>query len=326
MRIAATIIWQIVYLNGIRVHQYILAVTLSMGSIAHADEFWLQPTALPLAVQNAVSLYENESLSDPFEAVRIEDRPGELGALFASLDQRIPPIHTYAYGLAPEQAVDATDPAPDKESGSAESRMIQFIRRYESGSRGYDSVWYGNRYPLPQRPTEMTLCQIKDWQLQARRYQASTAIGMYQLVGGTFRSMIEELGMDCSLKFNQRIQDRIGLALLNRRGWLEFKAGKLSVIDFAHELAGEWAAFPASKGPDRGKSRYWRVAGNRHGIELDAYLAFLTDLRENLNDIGAEAPDVVVAAEERADPALEAAVAESEQPPPVKLMIRSFSR
>lgn len=130
----------------------------------------------------------------------------------------------------------------------------------------------------------MTICEVRDWQLEARKHQASTAIGLFQIVGGTYRSLLDRLQLPCDTPFDSRTQDMLGLALLHGRGWEEFKSGRMSVQDFAYELAGEWAAFPSPYGRNKGFSRYRGIAGNRHQIELGEYMAFLTDLDARIRD------------------------------------------
>lgn len=160
--------------------------------------------------------------------------------------------------------------------------MISYIRRFEAGRDGYDAVWHGNRTPLPARPTEMTICEVRNWQLTAARRQASTAIGLFQIVGGTYRSLLDRVSLPCDTPFNEKTQDMLGLALLMGRGWHDFKAGRMSVEDFAYELAGEWAAFPAPHGENKGFSRYRGIAGNRHLVGLDDYMTFLRDLERKI--------------------------------------------
>ncbi|MBU2957601.1 hypothetical protein, partial [Paracoccus sp. C2R09] len=168
--------------------------------------------------------------------------------------------------------------------GAVQDLIIGFIKRFEAGKGGYDAVWARNRTPLPSRPTEMTICEVRDWQLEARKHQASTAIGLFQIVGGTYRRLLDGLQLPCDTPFDSRTQDMLGLALLHGRGWQEFKSGRMSVQDFAYELAGEWAAFPAPYGRNKGFSRYRGIAGNRHQIELGEYMAFLTDLDARIRD------------------------------------------
>lgn len=233
-------------------------------------------------IQLASALYAAEPAPDPHKAIRLDDAPSELDGLYAALAARTAPLVIRTFPATPSapQAPDSTALGPTTFApGSAEDIMIRFIRRFEAGRSGYDAVWHGNRTPLPARPTGMTVCEVRDWQLEAGRRQLSTAIGLYQFVGGTFRRLLAEMDLSCTTPFDSHTQDRMGLALLHSRGWEQFKAGTMTVENFGFELAGEWAAFPAPYGEHKGFSRYRRVAGNRHQVELPAFLAFLRELR-----------------------------------------------
>jgi muramidase (phage lysozyme) len=265
-------------------HRLLITALLSCGfpCSSGAQDYWSEPGNIRSAVAAAAALYADEPAHDPYRAVVLDDSPPELAAIYAALDERLPPTRIYSFSNDPTAGPDYSSLPSTFPPGSAEDIMIGFIRKHEAGRRGYDSVWSGNRHPLPRRPTEMTVCGIRDWQIEAAKGQASSAIGLFQIVGPTFRSITAKMNLGCDLLFDPKTQDRIGLALLYGRGWAEFKAGTMSVADFAYELAGEWAAFPAPYGANKGFSRYRNIAGNRHQIGLSAYLAFLTGLRTGI--------------------------------------------
>lgn len=266
---------------------------------ASAEGYWSLPKNIEGAILAASALYDAEPEYDPHKPVVIDDRAPELTALYDEMDERLAPMRIYTFSAKPEEAHDITKIPTTFLPGSAEDMIVSLIRRFEAGKKGYDSVWYGNRHPLPQKPSEMTVCEVRDWQLAARKVQKSTAIGMYQIVGGTYRRVIEQMQLPCDLKFDAKTQDRIGLALLYGRGWAEFKAGTMKVEDFAYELAGEWAAFPAPYGEHKGMSRHRGIAGNKHLIALPEYLAYLHEIRRKIGSGDAtsteEQLDLVVA-------------------------------
>lgn len=282
-----------------------LAVMVSAGAVS-AQETWERTADLTVAIREAEDLYAAEPVYDPYAAIAIGGRAKELAAMYAGLDSKLPPMRIYTFGAdADADAIDYSQIPTSFAEGSPEDRIVRFIRQFEAGARGYDAVWAGNKTPLPRRPTEMTVCEVRDWQIAAARRQKSAAIGLYQIVGGTFRTVLSNLELPCDTKFDAATQDRIGLALLYGRGWQEFKAGTMSVEDFAFELAGEWAAFPAPYGKDKGFSRYRNIAGNRHLIGLPEYLAFLRGLRAEISQkdsvaetVAPEEDDVGVAAQE----------------------------
>ncbi len=261
-----------------------IALVLMVGAgSAHAQEEWERTSDLTAAIRQAADLYAAEPAYDPYASIAIGGRAKELEAMYAALDAKLPPMRIYTFGASDEPgAIDYSLIPTSFAEGSPEDRIVRFIRQFEAGAAGYDAVWAGNKTPLPHRPTKMTVCEVRDWQVAAARRQKSSAIGLYQIVGGTFRTVLSNLDLPCDTKFDAATQDRIGLALLYGRGWREFKAGTMSVEDFAFELAGEWAAFPAPYGKDKGFSRYRSIAGNRHLVGLSEYLAFLRGLRADI--------------------------------------------
>lgn len=259
-----------------------IALWACAASSVAAEGYWTLPQNIDASIVAASELYDAEPEHDPHKPVLIDGRSPELTALYDGMDERLAPMRIYTFSDKPEEARDIAKIPTTFLPGSAEDMIVSLIRRFEAGEKGYDSVWYGSRHPLPKRPTQMTVCEVRDWQLAARKVQKSTAIGMYQIVGGTYRRVLEQMHLPCDLKFNAKTQDRIGLALLYGRGWAEFKAGTMKVEDFAYELAGEWAAFPAPYGEHKGMSRHRGVAGNKHLIALSDYLTYLHDIRAKI--------------------------------------------
>lgn len=278
----------------------IVTAAMSLPSLAVAQSYW-ETGSLPEAPEALqLALYTPTSEADPDRIRVVEGDTPELAPAKAAIEERLAPLKIYTFtSSAPEArmaAVTTTYPA-----GSPEDRMIRFIQRYEAGAGGYDAVWSGSAVPLPRPPTQMTVCEVRDWQIRAAGKQASTAIGLYQFVGGTLRRVLGLLNLPCDQKFDAKTQDQLGMALLFEGGWSEFKAGAMTIEDFGYELAGTWAAFPAPYGPDRGYSRYRGIAGNRHQVELPDYMGFLTSLRRTIAEYVApvaDAPAMKTAAEE----------------------------
>ncbi|OEO32757.1 hypothetical protein VW23_009935 [Devosia insulae DS-56] len=149
--------------------------------------------------------------------------------------------------------------------------LLDFIAGLETnrqGQAGYETIiGYRNEKPgaLTRPITEMTLEELlaeqKRW---VRNLKApSGAAGRYQIIRPTLLSLIAELGVPLSSKFTPELQDRFGLALLQRRGWSPFAANTLSLQDFGNRLAREWASFPvlsrqqgAHRTVERGESYY----------------------------------------------------------------------
>lgn len=146
----------------------------------------------------------------------------------------------------------------------------EVIGRAESGGGNYNMV-YGNRRP-PKPLTEMTVAEIRDYQRQlVRNGSPSSALGFYQFIGPTLQSLIDEgvVGMD--EKFTPAVQDRAGLALMERRGLSAWREGRLSDEAFADRLAQEWAGLPTASG----RSYYAGDGLNKATVGRSAVMAAL---------------------------------------------------
>jgi len=137
-------------------------------------------------------------------------------------------------------------PAPAK-------RLLDFIGSKEA-PRGYDTV-FGNRMdrmpkPLTTMTVDETIAQGK-WRTDTF---GSSAAGRYQFMRATLASLKQTERLTGRERMTADLQDRLGYALLLRRGYAKFMAGQLSVAGFGLALAQEWASFPvlaATKGAHR---------------------------------------------------------------------------
>ncbi|MFG5382827.1 hypothetical protein [Yoonia sp. R2-816] len=145
----------------------VVAFTSMLATQSHAqmNEYWTIPDTLDHAIESAKQLYpENENPTHP-EIIALDQEPVELHGLYATLNARHASmkIVTFPRPPAPLQEI-PTSFAP----GSLEDQMVGFIHKYEAPEKGYDAVWNKNKHPLPRAPTQMTVCEVRDWQLQAR--------------------------------------------------------------------------------------------------------------------------------------------------------------
>lgn len=137
-------------------------------------------------------------------------------------------------------------PAPAK-------RLLDFIGSKEA-PKGYDTV-FGNRMAqMPKPLTTMTVDEVIAQGKWRTDTFGSSAAGRYQFMKATLQSLKQTEGLTGREVMTPEMQDRLGYALLRRRGYAKFMAGQLSVTGFGLGLAQEWASFPvlaATKGQHR---------------------------------------------------------------------------
>lgn len=137
-------------------------------------------------------------------------------------------------------------PAPAK-------RLLDFIGSKEA-PKGYDTV-FGNRMAqMPKPLTTMTVDEVIAQGKWRTDTFGSSAAGRYQFMRNTLASLKQTERLTGREVMTPALQDRLGYALLLRRGYAKFMAGQLSVAGFGLGLAQEWASFPvlaATKGAHR---------------------------------------------------------------------------
>ena len=89
--------------------------------------------------------------------------------------------------------------------------------------------------------------------MQPQEGRASSVAGAYQIKHSTLLSLVKELGLTGDEKFDKAMQDRLAVALLNRRDYDDYLAGGITTRRMVRNLSGEWASFP--EGPSN-ESRY----------------------------------------------------------------------
>ncbi|MFY9292814.1 MAG: hypothetical protein WAP03_19285 [Methylorubrum rhodinum] len=180
-------------------------------------------------------------------------------------------------------------PAPAK-------RLLDFIASYEA-PRGYDTV-YGNRMrDMPRPLTSMSLADVIISGPSRTKKFGSSACGRYQFMTATLKDLRKSLGLTGGERFDAAFQDRLGYALLKRRGVDRFLAGGMSVTEFALQIAKEWASFPvlaAVQGQhrrvQRGQSFYVGDGLNKALVPADRVEQFLHEL---LAGVAAAEPVIV---------------------------------
>jgi muramidase (phage lysozyme) len=121
---------------------------------------------------------------------------------------------------------------------------------------------------------------VMHWQQEyVRQGSVSSAVGRYQIVRPTLTGLVARLKLDPNARFDEAMQDRLAIALLERRGAVEYVEKKLSREQFAANLAKEWAALPKVAGDKPGESYYADDGINQSRVSIDEIYQALAGLR-----------------------------------------------
>lgn len=134
----------------------------------------------------------------------------------------------------------------------------------EGESRNNYNAYYGNATNKDIRFTEMTIQEVMEWQEQyVKNGSPSSAVGKYQIIRPTLEGLVIEHRLDPATKYDEATQDKLAIALIERRGVKEYSRGKISREEFAHNLSQEWAALPAAVG-DKPAASFYEGDGLNH--------------------------------------------------------------
>jgi conjugal transfer mating pair stabilization protein TraG len=133
--------------------------------------------------------------------------------------------------------------------------LLDLIAQAES--RGNYNAYFGNASNTEVKFTEMSVAEVLDWQKAfVAQGNPSSAVGRYQIINTTLAGLVQELDLQGSEMFDEAMQDRLALALLERRGVVAYINGRIDAKQFAAELAKEWAGLPRILGDAPEKSYY----------------------------------------------------------------------
>jgi muramidase (phage lysozyme) len=147
------------------------------------------------------------------------------------------------------------------------------------GTRGYNDA-FAHQHPGTDL-SKLTIDQVKALAMTQR---GSGAIGRYQFMPATLTGLEKELGLSGSEMFTPALQERLARSLLQRRGYDQWKAGKLSDQEFMHNLSKEWAGLTD---PYTGRGYY---PNQTTGHPLAQQFAALRAERDKANTAVAAAP------------------------------------
>lgn len=115
--------------------------------------------------------------------------------------------------------------------------LLETIASRESGG-DYNRI-YGAGHQTANL-TGRTINEVLQWQ-SGRQFSAA---GKYQIIRKTLQGLKDELGLSGNEMFDETMQDKMAVALLNGRGYEDYLNGDLSEGRFMRNLSMEWAALP----------------------------------------------------------------------------------
>lgn len=135
------------------------------------------------------------------------------------------------------------------------SPVLTLIAKAESNNNY--NAYFGNATNSEVQFTNMTISEVMAWQAQyVQQGAASSAVGRYQIIDSTLAGLVRQLAIPVSQKFDQAMQDKLAVALLERRGSEKYVNKELTPHEFAANLAKEWAALPKVIGDKPDESFY----------------------------------------------------------------------
>lgn len=189
---------------------------------------------------------------------------------------KLSPVLVYLLFLATGLIVYAGYMANDKVAVNPKAfqPLLQLIAQAES-SDNYNA-YFSNAGNDTVNFTNMTIAEVLVWQNSfVEQGNASSAVGRYQIISPTLKSLTREMGLDMGQKFDKPMQDSMAMTLLERRGASEFVNDELSREEFAARLAKEWAALPKVLGDNPEDSYYASDGLNRSLVTVREILTVI---------------------------------------------------
>lgn len=174
------------------------------------------------------------------------------------------------------------------------SALLDFIGDAEA-PQGYNQVYGKNK---SQPLDAMTLDEVFAYQDKVKQAGSHSAVGRYQIKNSTLKGLQKNLKLKGDEKFTPELQDRLGKALLDGRGYQDYKSGKITEEEFSRRLVKEWAGMPVTSGKNKGESHYKNIAGNKALVTPEALMQVIRAERKRVPATYAQtgdANDVIMA-------------------------------
>jgi len=129
--------------------------------------------------------------------------------------------------------------------------LIGFTEGTDKGDGYNETLGYGAYTGGDVDLVKMSLKEIDDLQGKMLSHPKnklnSSALGRYQIVRTTLRTIKRTLQLSNNLLFNEALQDRCACYLLGVRGIDKYLSGRLKEDTLINNLAQEWASLPTTK-------------------------------------------------------------------------------
>ncbi len=195
---------------------------------------------------------------------------------------------------------DRKDNGKDQEPGKDKSKDQDGIKQYNDlldliddfeGGDNYNA-YYGNSDNTKIKFTSMTVGEVLAWQREfVEDGSPSSAVGNYQFIQGTLRSLVDHYNISMDRKFDKALQDRLAIHLLKKRGLDAYEDREISAKEFAHRLSMEWASLPQiivtdPDNPDPASSYYNGDGLNNAHVEKGEVLDAVEEILEDSDKPG----------------------------------------
>jgi len=160
--------------------------------------------------------------------------------------------------------------------------LLDFIASGEGGYNSMNQGTIGNSIVgsthdsssiIGKKLTDMTVSEIikrQDYLMNPSNPQKSNygafAVGRYQVIPGTMKTIVKQMGIDKNQKFDKKLQDKIGMGLIQYKrpyAWDYIKGKHNDRAGAMKALAAEWASLPD---PATGKSMYGGGNASSHTV------------------------------------------------------------
>ena len=117
--------------------------------------------------------------------------------------------------------------------------ILELIAKAESVNGSYDSI-----YPSSIKPglSEMTIAEADAWQARTASSRGSAAAGRYQFMD--ILNQAQAAGLTGSDKFSPSNQDKMAIALIEKKRGVTMEMLKENPVEAAKRLSMEWAGLP----------------------------------------------------------------------------------